>query len=242
PAATRDHTERLLAVMGADIAVAPHEIRVRPGALRPIERFAVPGDFSAAFFFLAAGATLPGCDVALTGVGVNPTRTAALAVLRRMGASIDSAREREVHGEPVADIIVRGGAGLTPFEIGHDVVPALIDEIPALCAVAASAHGTSSVRGAAELRGKESDRIATTAALLRAFGVRVDEHPDGIDVHGPARLGAPAAIDTHGDHRIGMSAAVLACAARAPIVIDGARCIATSFPGFDAAWRKAFGG
>ena len=240
PAPTRDHTERMLRARGADIAAADGRIRVRRSALRPLQGYRVPGDFSAAFFFIAAAATLPGSRVVLHDVGVNPTRVAALDAIRAMGADVRVGHARIVYGEPVADIDVRGGMDLHGIALDPSAVSNLIDEIPALCAVAASARGTFSVRGASELRVKESDRVETTAALLRSFGVDVEEFADGLAVRGGGSIHAPKRVATGGDHRIGMSAAVLAAAAGAPIQIDDAECIATSFPDFAATWSAAF--
>jgi len=160
-------------------------------------------------------------------------------VLRDMGAHIGIRALRERHGEPSADIEVVSASPLRGVELDPARIPNVIDDIPLLCAVAASATGTFVVRGAAELRLKESDRITSTVALLRAFGVAVAELPDGISVRGGRPLRPPERIDTGGDHRIGMTAAVLAAAARAPIIIDDADCITTSYPGFDGAWRAA---
>jgi 3-phosphoshikimate 1-carboxyvinyltransferase len=240
PLPTRDHTERMFRAMGADIDVHAPLVTVRPSRLQAIERWEIPGDFSAAFFFIAGAALLPGAHVAIRNVGVNASRIAALDVVTRMGADVAFTNRRDVCGEPVADVTVRGRAGLRAAEIRPDQVPNLIDEIPALCALAAGANGEFAIRGAAELRTKESDRIATTAALLRAFGADVQEFTDGLTVRGGRPLRAPERVSTGGDHRIGMSAALLALATGAAIEIDGADCIATSFPGFEAAWCSAF--
>jgi 3-phosphoshikimate 1-carboxyvinyltransferase len=242
PLPTRDHSERLLRAMGASIEIDGRSVRIRPSALAALASYRVPGDFSAAFFFIAAAAAIRGAHLVIRDVGVNPSRTAALDVVRTMGADIQLLNERTTCDEPVADVEVRGGGPLSGFEIAADVVPNLIDEIPALCALACVAEGKSSVRGASELRVKESDRIATTAGLLQAFGASVEELPDGIVVNGPQLLQAPASISTLGDHRIGLSAAVLAAAAGSQICIEDADCIATSFPGFEKVWCAAFSG
>jgi 3-phosphoshikimate 1-carboxyvinyltransferase len=240
PLLTRDHTERMFRAMGADIDVHGLDVTVRPSRLEAVAQWEIPGDFSAAFFFVAGAALAAGANVTIRNVGVNPSRTAALDVVTRMGADVRLANRRDVCGEPVADITVHGRAGLRAVEIPPGSVPNLIDEVPALCALAAAANGEFVVRGAADLRTKESDRIATTAALLRAFGADVEETPDGLVVRGGRPLRAPERVSTHGDHRIGMSAALLALAAGAPIEIDDAGCIATSFPGFEVVWRSAF--
>ena len=240
PAQTRDHTERMLRSMGASLDVNGRSVAAQGSALKPLADYRVPGDFSAAFFFIAGAAALPGTHLRLTDVGLNPTRTAALDVLGAMGADIEILDTREVHGEPIGDIVVRGGRDLHGTTIQAVQIPNLIDEIPALCALAASAGLQFEIRNASELRTKESDRVATTVRLLRAFGVKAEELPDGISIGLGPRLRAPERIPTEGDHRIGMSAAILALATRSPITIDDTDCIATSFPKFSDAWRSAF--
>jgi len=237
---TRDHTERMLAEMGADITIRHQWTTVRPSRLRAVSELTVPGDFSAAFFFICAAAALPGSKLIVRNVGLNPTRTAALDVIIRMGAAVNVTNERVLSGEPIADIVVSGGSPLNARLVREESVPNLIDEVPALCALAAFATGDFSIRGAAELRAKESDRVATTVGLLRAFGIAADEHDDGITVHGGRPLSPPARVDSHGDHRIGMAAAVLAAGAGSSIEIDDSDCIATSFPDFEQTWRTAF--
>jgi 3-phosphoshikimate 1-carboxyvinyltransferase len=237
---TRDHTERMLAEMGADIVIRRASTTIRASQLFAISELTIPGDFSAAFFFIAAAAVLPASRLVVRNVGVNPTRTAALDTMVGMGARIEVTNERVLSGEPIADIVVTGGAPLSASPVRADDIPNLIDEIPALCALAAFAAGDFAIRDAAELRAKESDRIATTVALLRSFGVAVDELPDGIVVHGGRPVSPPSSVDSHGDHRIGMSAAILAAGAGSPIEIENSDCIATSFPDFEKTWRSAF--
>src|SRR5579872_967607 len=238
---SRDHTERLLRSMGAKLSVRAGRIVLLPGALNALSRITIPGDISSAFFLLAAAARVPGAKVQVQDVGLNPTRTAALAVLREMGASLSIRTRRAGDPEPAGDISVTGGGDLHGVTVRPSSVPNLIDEIPALCAVAATAQGTFVVRGARELRVKESDRIATTVRLLRSFAVDAYPLADGIAVRGGAALRPPRRVRTNGDHRIGMAAAILAAAAGSPLVIEDAECIATSFPGFRKAWRSAFG-
>lgn len=237
---TRDHSERLLAAMGADIVVEGPHVRLRRGALRPLERFDVPGDFSAAFFFIAAALARDRGALTIVDVGVNPTRTAALDIAIAMGGDAGVVDRRTRCGEPVGTIEIRSGRRLRGVEIPASVVPNLIDEIPALCALAAAGEGETVVRGAADLRNKESDRIATTVELIRAFGGHAEPTSDGIRVRGGSSLSAPRSIPTRGDHRIGMSAAILAAACEAPLRIEDADCIATSFPGFATAWNSTF--
>ena len=233
-APTRDHTEIMLGAMGAAIDVDGPTVRLDPAApLHPVD-VDVPGDASAAAFWLVAAAITPGSDVTLPGVGVNPTRTGVIDVLRAMGARIAESNPRRAGGEPVADLRVRHGP-LRGATIEGDVVPRAIDELPVIAVAAAVADGPSEIRGAEELRVKESDRIAATAALLRAFGAGVDERPDGLRIHGGAQLRG-GRVDAGGDHRLAMAAAVAALAAgpagEAVSRLDGAEAVAVSYPGF----------
>jgi 3-phosphoshikimate 1-carboxyvinyltransferase len=238
--ASRDHSELMLRAMGADIAFETRTIRVQASRLRALGEYEVPGDLSAAAYFVAAATCLPGSRISVCDTGINPTRAHVLDILRDMGAHIGIRSLRERHGEPSADLEVVSASPLHGVELDPARIPNVIDDIPLLCAVAAVATGSFVVRGADELRVKESDRITSTVGLLRAFGVAVSELPDGIGVRGGRPLRPPERIDTGGDHRIGMTAAVLAAAARAPLIIDDAECIATSYPGFEDAWRAAF--
>ncbi len=238
---SRDHTELMLQAMGASIRPGPQTVTIRPRALQALGTYEVPGDISSAMYFIAAASRVPGSRISVIGAGINPTRAAGLDIMRDMGAHIGIRSLQERHGEPSADIEVSHSGSLANVTIDPSRVPDCIDELPLLCAVAATAAGTFVVRGAAELRAKESDRIASTIALLRAFGVAVSELPDGISVRGGRPLRPPQRIGTGGDHRIGMTAAFLAAAAGAPIVIEDAECIATSYPGFAADWRAALG-
>jgi 3-phosphoshikimate 1-carboxyvinyltransferase len=235
-AESRDHTERMLRHFGRDVVWDGSEVTLRPGALRAAG-VRVPADLSAAAFFLTAAAVVPGGDVIVPGVGVNPTRTGVLDALRAMGADLTLSREHDRDGEPVADVRVRY-APLRAIEIRGMLVVRAIDELPVLAVAAAFAHGVTRIRDAAELRAKESDRIAVVAAMLRAFGVDAQELPDGIDVRGGVPRAPAEAVATHGDHRIAMAAAVLAAATGA-VTVDDARCTEISFPGFAAAWRSA---
>ncbi len=241
PARTRDHTEIMLKSMGAKITTRGRSIRISPSQLRPLRRTRVPGDFSAAVYLLCAAAVVPGSELTLRSVGINPTRTAALEVMTAMGARLRITRRRSWSGEAVADISIKGGAPLRGIAIPASKVPNLIDEIPALCALAAMARGSFSIRKAAELRVKESDRIQTTVDLLRNFGAQARPLEDGIVVTGGQALRAPRSVSTRGDHRIGLTAAILSAAAGSSLVIRDAPCVATSFPDFPRVWRAAFG-
>lgn len=240
PNVTRDHSERMLRAMGARLRTKGKTTRIYPSALHSQAQVRIPGDFSAAVYLMCAAAALPGSRLRLLNISVNPTRTAALNVMRAMGAHIDLSNRRTHSGEPVATLRVAGGAPLHGVIVAKRLVPNLVDEIPALCALAAAGRGVFRVRGASELRIKESDRIATTVALLRSFGVDAAELADGIEVRGGKPLCAPKRVDTRGDHRIGMAAAILAVATRSPLTIVDADCIATSFPNFAATWHAAF--
>jgi 3-phosphoshikimate 1-carboxyvinyltransferase len=229
-APTRDHTELLLAAMGLPVTRMESSVTVAGGGtLRGIE-LEVPGDFSSATFLLAAATLVPGSEVRLTGVGVNPTRTGALEILRQMGADIERIERAPQGGEPIADLIVRPAA-LEATQIGGAIIPALIDELPVLAVVATQAEGTTTVRDAAELRHKESDRIATTVANLRRMGAAIEELPDGFSVHGPCRLKG-AVVPSHGDHRAAMAAAVAGLIADGETEIEESEAVAVSYPGF----------
>jgi 3-phosphoshikimate 1-carboxyvinyltransferase len=231
PLPSRDHTERMLSSMGARIARHGNEVTVQPASMLLPLSIDVPADISSAAFFLVLSACVPGAELRLAGVGVNPLRTGLIAVLRRMGAGIRMESLREEGGEPVADIVVRG-AELMGAEVPPDEIPALIDEVPVLCVAAALARGRTVIRGAGELRVKESDRIGAMAAALSSLGVSCEEFPDGIRIDGPAAIVPGVRCDSRGDHRIAMSLAVLSAATGVPIGVTDTACIDTSFPGF----------
>jgi 3-phosphoshikimate 1-carboxyvinyltransferase len=233
PALTRDHTERALAAFGVSVSGAPGCPTVAGGQrLRAVE-LTVPGDISSAAFFGVAAAALPGSEVVIDEVGLNPTRTAWLDVLRRAGATVEI-EPRAGDGEPSGTIRIRHGA-IAPFAIAPDEVPGLIDELPALAALGALGAGMS-VTGASELRAKESDRISMLVAGLRALGVEAEELPDGFVVAG----GSPPTggrADAAGDHRLVMAFAVAALGARSPSEIEGAEAVEVSYPEFFEALR-----
>jgi len=240
PRPTRDHTERLLRAVGAEIKVDGPDIRLRGarGArnLRSAGERTVPGDFSSAAFWLTAAACREGARVTVRGVGLNPRRTALLDVLKRMGALVETQAGEPEEGtdpawEPAGAVTVEGRP-LKATEIGGDEIPNLIDELPLVAVAAALAEGRTTIRDAAELRVKESDRIAAMAAILTAFGVPVREAPDGMIVEGVPRPRGGAAVDSRGDHRMAMAAAILGLMADGPSRINGTACIATSYPSF----------
>jgi 3-phosphoshikimate 1-carboxyvinyltransferase len=242
PGPSRDHTERLLAAMGAPIAARGREVVVTPDAWAaegsalelPGGAIDVPGDPSSSAFLVAAALVAGAETVVCRNVCVNATRTGFLDVLAAMGAEIALESPRQVGGEPVADLVVRGAApGLRATTVEGEVVVRAIDEVPILAAVAARAHGTTVFRDAEELRVKESDRIATTVAMLRAFGVEAEAHADGLTVVGaPGRALAPARVDSASDHRIAMAGTILALCGSGPSRIDDVGNVATSFPSF----------
>jgi 3-phosphoshikimate 1-carboxyvinyltransferase len=205
----------------------------------------VPGDFSAAAFFIVGATIIPGSDVTITGVGVNPTRTGLLDVLDRMGGDIELLNRREEAGEPVADIRVKS-APLHGVTIGADLIPQTIDEFPILCVAAAVAEGQTVITGADELRVKESDRIATMAAELRAVGARISERPDGMVIQGLGRSRENGRLQSasgrsHGDHRVAMSLAIAALTSLGESVVQDTDCIETSFPDFRASLLQITG-
>ena len=240
PVATRDHSERMLKGFGADLTVETDAAGVRTISIRgevdlKPQHIIVPGDPSSAAFPVIAALLVPGSKVVVANVGLNETRAGLFKVLRAMGADIEFGQQREVGGEPVADLIVTHSS-LTGIQTAHDIVPSMVDEFPVLFVAAAMAKGRSVFRGLEELRVKESDRIAVMAEGLRAIGVSVEELEDGLIIDG--RDGDPfpggATIAAQLDHRIAMSFAVAGLVSAAPVTIDDMAPVATSFPGFEA--------
>jgi len=235
PAATRDHTERLLEAAGARVGRKARAPSVWPASrLRPL-RLEIPGDFSTAAPFILAATLIAGSELRLHGVGINPTRTGFLSVLQRMGARVSLFHRSAAGGEPVADLEV-GSAELVATEIGPDEVPALVDELPLFALAAGMAHGESAVTGAQELRVKESDRIESLREALRPLGIRIETRHDGFRVRGvPTRPKGGGLVKSGGDHRIAMLAAVAGLVSREGAEIEGAESVAVSFPDFFAA-------
>ena len=233
---TRDHTERLLRAFGVEVRERDGALEIDgPAALRAVD-VDVPGDASSAAFLLAAAAAVPGATVTVEDVGLNPGRTGFFALLRRFGAQVD-VEETATLPEPRGRVTVRGAA-LHAIAIEPGEIPAVIDELPLAGVLAAFARGTTTVRGASELRVKESDRIDAFAAAARAIGIHVDTADDGFAVTGPAVL-HDGAIATHHDHRIAMAFQVAARAGGFAIELDDPDCAAVSFPGFAAALEAA---
>lgn len=237
PRLSRDHTERMLPCFGVDL---PAPCTVTGGSRLKAAKFAVPADISSAVFSLAAAAMVAGSEITLTQVGLNPTRDGFLHCLRDMGADVTVQNQREDASEPVGDIHIRFNGPLSGIDVPVERVPDMIDELPLLMALAAAAGGVTRIRGAAELRVKESDRIAVMAKGLEALGVALTEYPDGIDITGCVEQGRAeqsgkvngGEVESAGDHRCAMSFAVLGLVASEPIRIKSAEYIATSYPGF----------
>jgi 3-phosphoshikimate 1-carboxyvinyltransferase len=231
PQPTRDYTERMLAAFGWPIEFEPGRATLRGGGHRlQATEVIVPADFSSAAFFIVAATLIPGSELRLRGVGLNPRRTGLLRVLRAMGADIVEENPRESGGEPIADLLIRH-APLHGIEVPVATVPDMIDEFPIFFVAAAAAEGITAVRGAQELRVKESDRIAVMASGLRTLGAHMEETADGAVIEGGA-LG-DGAVDAQGDHRCAMAFAVAGAIARGPVRIRDCANVATSFPGFE---------
>jgi 3-phosphoshikimate 1-carboxyvinyltransferase len=231
PAPSRDHTERMLRAQGVNIKVQDDIITLAPST-QPLTPFSltVPADFSSASFPLVAASLVPGAEVTLEGVGVNPTRTGLLDVLGEMGAGVKSLNQAEQGGEPVADLVA-GSERLKGVQISGGVVVRMIDEFPIFAVAATQAQGETLVRDARELRVKETDRIASVVTELRALGAAIEERDDGFLVDGPVRLRG-AQVRSHGDHRLAMALVVAGLIAEGETVVDGAEVIDDSFPGF----------
>jgi 3-phosphoshikimate 1-carboxyvinyltransferase len=231
PSRSRDHTERMLAAMQAPVAVDDTAVSIeRPaGPLRPLS-LAVPGDISAAAFWLVAGSIHPDADVVIESVGLNQTRTGVLDILRSMGADVEVISEHQEGGEPVGDLRVRS-ARLRGTVVEGDLVPRAIDELPVIALAAAVARGETVIRDAAELRVKESDRVAAVARELGRLGAEIEPRPDGFQIEGDAKL-AGAEVESHGDHRLAMTLAVAGLVSNGEVAIADADCVAVSYPRF----------
>lgn len=230
PGKSRDHTERMLKACGADIIVNGLEVSIRGAErLSPFD-MTVPGDLSSAAFFIVAGLIIPESELLIRNVGINPSRTGIIEILRAMNADIRLQNKREVSGEPVADIYVRHSQ-LNGTDIDGEMLLKAIDEFPILCVAAAKARGNTKISGAQELRVKESDRIASMAAELKKMDVMVEEFEDGLTIEGREDL-KPARTASYGDHRIAMSMIIAGLTARGETVVSDTDCVNTSFPGF----------
>jgi 3-phosphoshikimate 1-carboxyvinyltransferase len=231
PFKSRDHTERMLAAAGAAITVDGLTVSIQGGpALSPFD-ITIPADFSSAAFFMAAALMVPNSAILIRNVGMNPTRTGLLDVIREMGGSVALQNTREISGEPVADIYCAYTGGLKAVKIAKEAVTSLIDEFPILCVLATQAEGVTEIRGAEELRVKESDRIKAMATELGKLGVEVQEYPDGIAIRGKSAMKG-CAVESYDDHRIAMSMAVAGLVAEGTTTVNRASCVDISFPGF----------
>jgi 3-phosphoshikimate 1-carboxyvinyltransferase len=231
PAPTRDHTERMLAAAGARVATRQTSVTVSPADRLSLGEVEVPGDFSSAAPFVVAATLVPGSELHVHGVNLNPRRTGLLEILERMGAKVTVYNRREIGGEPGGDLEVRY-ASLVGTTVGPDEVPGAIDELPLFALAAACARGESTLTGAEELRAKETDRIEATVDALRALGVRARAREDGLTVTGVPARPRGGRMSSRGDHRLAMLGAVAGLASREGVRIDGADAIAVSFPGF----------
>lgn len=227
---SRDHTERMLTAFGASVESNGLIRTIQPSHLTGGD-VEVPGDISSAAFIMVAAACIPGSEVTLKAVGLNPTRAGIITVLRQMGAEIETTNLRETGGEPIGDIEIRGSM-LKGIQIGEELIPSLIDEIPVIAVAAACADGETRITGARELRVKETDRISAMAEELSNVGVQVETLEDGMVIQGPQKIKG-GRTKSHGDHRIAMAMAVAGLVADEPVQIDNAGCIAVSFPGFE---------
>jgi 3-phosphoshikimate 1-carboxyvinyltransferase len=237
PAKSRDHTERILPAFGAEIIIEGLRVRIKGGTELKGTDVYVPGDFSSAAFIVIGALLIKDADISITGVGLNPTRTGLLEVLKEMGAEVEISNMRNLSGEPVADIHCRGGAELKAVSVTREKIPALIDEFPILCVAATQAEGTTTIRGAGELRVKESDRIKSVVTELRKMGVELEEFEDGVSIKGKSELRG-AVIESYGDHRIAMAMSIAGLIADGTTTICGVSSVNISFPGFFQILRR----
>ncbi|MHB8121866.1 MAG: 3-phosphoshikimate 1-carboxyvinyltransferase [Desulfuromonadaceae bacterium] len=239
PSLSRDHSERMFQLFGASLVRGDKAVTVRGGVELTGQEVTVPGDISSAAFFMVAALITPGSELLIKNVGVNPSRTGIIDILQSMGGDLQLLDQREVSGEPVADILVRSSR-LKGISISGAVVPRAIDEFPAICVAAAVAEGITTIRDARELRVKETDRITAMADNLRKLGITVTESEDGMDITGSEQLSG-GTVDSCGDHRIAMSMSVAALVASGPITVTDIACVATSFPTFFPLLEKVAG-
>lgn len=231
PAVSRDHTERMLKAFGADVRVDGLKVSIVGGAKLCAQHIKVPGDFSSAAFFMALAAAMPDAHLTIKGVGLNPTRTGFIEALIRMGANVRIENQRTVSGEPIGDVIVTGVERLSSINIGGDIIPTMIDELPLLAVLCSIADGESLIKDAHELRVKESDRITAMASELSKMGADITELPDGWRIVGVKHLHG-ARVESYGDHRVAMSLAIAAMLADGESEIEGVECVSVSFPQF----------
>jgi len=237
PVVCRDHTERMLESFGANIKRSGQSISISPSVMYG-QKIVVPADISSAAFFIVPALLIPGSEIKINGLGLNPTRTGILTALEQMGADLTISNQRVLNNEPVGDILVRHSQ-LNGINLGGNIIPLLIDEIPILAVAMSSAKGRSVISDAQELKVKESDRIASTISMLKSFGAHVTSKEDGFIIEGDSEL-IFGNTDSYGDHRIAMSGIILGLLAKGRTRINDVACISTSFPGF-VSYLKSLG-
>ncbi len=234
PAHSRDHSERMLKAFGANLQVGGEmgrHISITPGAILKGQPVVVPGDISSAAFWLVAGACVPGSEITIENVGLNPTRTGIIEIMQQMEASFEILNQREVAGEPVGDIRVIHKGQLKPFQLNEEIIPRLVDEVPILSVAACFCEGISKIKGASELRVKETDRLAVMARQLTSMGAKIEEHSDGLTIHGVGKLRGTE-LDSETDHRVAMSLAIAALLAEGDSKLANSDAASVSYPDF----------
>ncbi|WP_269622839.1 3-phosphoshikimate 1-carboxyvinyltransferase [Prochlorococcus marinus] len=234
PANSRDHTERMLKAFGANIEISGEmgrHITIKPGSNLKGTHIEVPGDISSAAFWLVAGSIVPGSDITIKNVGLNPTRTGILEILHQMGANISYLNTKEIAGEPVGDIKVVHSPQLKPFKLDGEIIPKLVDEVPILTVAACFCNGVSEITGASELRIKETDRLEVMTRQLRNMGAKIEEHEDGLTVYGGNKL-LGTEVDSETDHRVAMSLAIAALLADGNSTLSRSNAASVSYPEF----------
>jgi len=231
PAKSRDHTERMLPAFGADIMVDGLHVIIKSGMELKGTDIEIPGDFSSAAFFLTGALLINNADITIKGVGINPTRTGLISVLQDMDATFDITNKSTISGEPVADIHCKDGRELRAINITKEKIPSLIDEFPILCVAATQATGITTIKGAEELRVKESDRIKSMVTELRKMGAEIEEFEDGLSIRGKSPL-TGTVVESHGDHRIAMALSIAGLIAEGNTTVHGISSVNISFPGF----------
>ena len=226
---SRDHTERMIKALGGKLSVEKGKVTIEQSELQATH-LRVPGDISSAAFFMAAAAALPGSDLVIQGVGLNPTRTGIIEVLKRMGASIEIDHVTESGGEQAGDVRIRGKK-LSGVRITGEMIPGLIDEIPVIAVIAATAEGRTTITGAEELKVKESNRITSMVTEMQRVGIKVRELPDGMEIEGENRI-TGGTVESYGDHRIAMAMGIAGLFAQEPVNVRNSECISVSFPDF----------
>lgn len=237
PSRSRDHTERMLPSFGADIKIDGLNISIKGGTELTGADVYVPGDFSSAAFFIVGALLIRDADITAKGVGINPTRTGLLAALNKMGARIEVHNMREISGETIADLHCSNGSELKAITLTKEDIPSLIDEFPILCVAATRAEGITTIRGAEELRVKESDRIKSMVTELRKMGAEVEEYPDGLSIKGKSELKG-SVLESYDDHRIAMALSIAGLIAEGKTTVNGMSSVNISFPGFFDIIRK----